>query len=917
MSSICFATRWYFWRYRSHPTDCTSLTDGKLRDLCFEEDDEVLYKCDAEDGTCDTPSEWTLVSGGGGGASQLSDLSDVGTVSYTTGQYLRADGTDYDSSSIQDGDLPSSITRDSEWDTIGKIETVIGENIIISTEIDTEAELEGLLGDVTNVYTNNDGSLDDDDLSDNSINDLSDVDTTGVANGKVLKYNSTSSKWEAEDDNITSPAGSDGQLQYNDGGSFGGTSGLTWDDANNELTIPEGYLTTTPTGSADIKSLVNKEYVDLAVTSLGATYYMYDEDDATGYKTCYLDPSSDAETYIEKSNLTDDDYIGGWISAVGEAPAKLLKGVYNWYLTLEKPSGTKTLRVYWKLIERKSDDSETVIATSSNSNEIDTKANYLVPLQLDDDYIPDSGSRIVGKLYADVSGGGSIPTIRVYYQGNTSSRWEIPANSEIFKTIFVPYEGAVKDVNLGSYDLTTTGNVGIGTSSPSYKLDVNGNGYFNGDLFISDNVGIGTTSPSYSLDTDEIGNSSGDLKIQPNAEGDIVFCGEGTIGDDEDGKAVYVKRMANEGSGYGKLFLNSYNDFYIQASQSLKLEGGSDLLLQENAKGDVSFFQYTPSGVNRTISQTGWITAASDKKYIQWQLSDTDDYFHLTRQDSYIKGFKVEMPVEIVGSSALVRVRNPNNQDADVNLSWWNDGTHDWPRIRYGGSGEGATNGFLIQGPGDSTRLAILDNGNVGIGTSSPNYKLEVNGTIGSTNGGSIVVENPGTAPNGSLIELSSPLTNPGIIIKRGDGSGGVTRRWDIAVNSSNSLYIRDATGGEYPIKFYENNVYVEKLNKNAQTLTVSDNGAGGSSPSATLTPSTSFCKIDCQDSDGCNVTVSESGVADGAELTIVNISSNTVNISDSAGVTELAGNFAMGQYDSLSLIYVSDRWVEAGRSNN
>jgi len=104
-----------------------------------------------------------------------------------------------------------------------------------------------------------------------------------------------------------------------------------------------------------------------------------------------------------------------------------------------------------------------VIATSSNSNEIDGKATYLVPLQLVDDYIPDSGSRIVGKLYADVSGGGSAPTARVYYQGDTSSRWEIPANSEIFKNIFVPYDGAVQNVDLGSNDLTTTGTIEGGT----------------------------------------------------------------------------------------------------------------------------------------------------------------------------------------------------------------------------------------------------------------------------------------------------------------------------------------------------------------------------------------------------------------------------------------------------------------------
>jgi len=223
-----------------------------------------------------------------------------------------------------------------------------------------------------------------------------------------------------------------------------------------------GLLDVTPTGAANIKSLVNKEYVDLAVTSLGATYYMYDEDDATGYKTCYLNPSSDSEEYIEDADLSNDDYIGGWISASGEAPTKLLKGVYNWYITVEKTTGTKDLRVYWKLIERKTDTSETIVATSSD------------PLQLSNDYLPDSGSRIVGKLYVDVSGTGSDPTIRVYYQGTTSSRWEIPANTEIFQNIFIPYEGAEKDVDLGSKALVTTGNVAVGTDTPVSKLTVNG-----------------------------------------------------------------------------------------------------------------------------------------------------------------------------------------------------------------------------------------------------------------------------------------------------------------------------------------------------------------------------------------------------------------------------------------------------------
>jgi hypothetical protein len=46
-----------------------------------------------------------------------------------------------------DADLPSTITRDTEWDTIGEIETATGVNIILNTEIDTSSELAGILTD--------------------------------------------------------------------------------------------------------------------------------------------------------------------------------------------------------------------------------------------------------------------------------------------------------------------------------------------------------------------------------------------------------------------------------------------------------------------------------------------------------------------------------------------------------------------------------------------------------------------------------------------------------------------------------------------------------------------------------------------------------------------------------------------------
>lgn len=46
----------------SHNTDCTSLTDGKARELCHEEDSNRTFICQPTAGDCDTPSEWILQS---------------------------------------------------------------------------------------------------------------------------------------------------------------------------------------------------------------------------------------------------------------------------------------------------------------------------------------------------------------------------------------------------------------------------------------------------------------------------------------------------------------------------------------------------------------------------------------------------------------------------------------------------------------------------------------------------------------------------------------------------------------------------------------------------------------------------------------------------------------------------------------
>lgn len=73
-----------------------------------------------------------------------------------------------------------------------------------------------------------------------------------------------------------------------------------------------------------------------------------------------------------------------------------------------------------------------------------------------------------------------------------------------------------------------------------------------------------------------------------------------------------------------------------------------------------------------------------------------------------------------------IKALNPANVQAMAFLGWSNNVA----RIRIGGSGIGAGNGFDIQVPGDISVMRILTNGNIGISTTTPSEKLSVNGNI-------------------------------------------------------------------------------------------------------------------------------------------------------------------------------------------
>jgi hypothetical protein len=428
------------------------------------------------------------------------------------------------------------------------------------------------------------------------------------------------------------------------------------------------------------------------------------------------------------------------------------------------------------------------------------------------------------------------------------------------------------------------------------KLNSNGSSYFTGG-----NVGIGTTNPSALLSI------AGD-----STKNAYFFYDNSNVGDTTNGQSLYVYRRAAEADDAVKVFVDQWGIGHVNGSHDLAIDSNLGKVRLVSAVGSYVAIgnEWAISGQVFQMRQFGYISGAASNKYIQWQVNDTTDNFELSRQDSNIGYFDVQMPTIFTGGNIGIGTTNPSSNlhiastgDARLYLQADTDNVNeeDNPYIDFaqdGGSGvsfrigmNGSTGAsfigalsnapYIMENNGSGLQFATYDGvganyarmiitggangGYVGIGTTSPGYKLDVSSSdtavarlVSSNSSAGIILRSSQTG--GSDWYLFSTSNTAGIGGgKFGiyDGSSGTP--WRMVIDSSGNVGIGTTNPGQL-LHLYgagSPSLKVESSNNGGPQLILTNPGSGQYSISMPANANT-FRIVD--DNNGTRLTINSSG---------------------------------------------------------
>ena len=387
------------------------------------------------------------------------------------------------------------------------------------------------------------------------------------------------------------------------------------------------------------------------------------------------------------------------------------------------------------------------------------------------------GSSQVTEFYIESSTGTST----------TSGAIKIGQNNRAASSLAGEMVFSVQSSNVGgtfwreAMTILHTGWVGIGTSSPSTNFDVSGSAN------ISGNVGIGTTSPAYKLDIDAGAGNIGAIIRSSDSVAQISFRDDATGGDANVRLGATGTDMTFFTGGAEKMRINSSGNVGIgTTSPGAKLEVyGTDAKVKIN--------NTTSTNTNLTILDlTGNVQGSG------------------------------------TGNERAILLGKDGNIARQAKISY----------LQGSSNGQLPSLAFFTGDNDDSLdeRMRISSAGNVGIGTTSPGEKLDVNGTVRIANtlridgfdsvggqraigfGGNSLGTNPTIYSNGSYLSINSK--NSSTLYLNYDSSGDVVfaGTGNVGIGTTSPSF---ALSVEKDVDDWVSRIYNTGSDANAQSLLV------------------------------------------------------------------------------------------------
>jgi hypothetical protein len=343
----------------------------------------------------------------------------------------------------------------------------------------------------------------------------------------------------------------------------------------------------------------------------------------------------------------------------------------------------------------------------------------------------------------------------------------------------IPYQGSGNTIMIGSLANTGGNSFELTISMPSgathwpfgitlggtrvaafdaggnLRVDATGSSYFMG------NLGVGTTSPAYKLDVRggiSWGGSAQNLLTEDQG-GSIELGGRNDLANPVTGGAPYIDFHYGTGStqDYNFRIINSADNRLDFAS------AGQGTFVSFNA-GNVGIGTTSPA-YKLDVAGTMRVIGGDGISY-RWQNSNDDDFFGVGMWNSTTD--RLEWYYYNGSSYAWATMTHCVNHDLTN------------PRLTIGGYCTGNNYNLYVSGTGRFTSDVHID-GNVGIGTTSPGAKLHIQG-------GKLYVD-PNNFGGTAVISLAVGDTDTGLN-SAGDG------KLDIYSNNVNTMSIRSGNVG-------------------------------------------------------------------------------------------------------------------------